>query len=447
MMMGTRRARVDLAALIIAASSVAACGGGGEASNTTGDPSPPASSSPPSSSAPPSSTPTPTAVAQAESANTTVNPAIVTADNGFGLTLFKTLQPSAAGNIAISPLSVSMALQILYNGAAGTTHQAMAQTLQLGALSVADMNDANAALQASLLTADPKVTLIIANSLWTQSGDSSVLASFTQADQTYYGATLGDLSGAPANVNAWISNATQGLITHILPAGDYSKEVAVLANALYFKAPWTTAFDTGQTVSQPFTLTDGSEASVPMMHQTGSYPYLQGVNFQAVSIPYGSGRMSMLVILPSSGVTISSFVANLTLDDLNTWIGALRTTGGSIGLPRFTATYQTTGLAGVLANLGMSVAICAPIGSGGADFSALSSSPPPVCVSDAEHQTVVEVDEAGTIAAAATTVTVSPTDVVAGNFTMMMDRPFVYAICDDVTGEVLFIGALVNPAQ
>jgi serpin B len=307
------------------------------------------------------------------------------------------------------------------------------------------LNGANAALQASLFTADPKVTLIIANSLWTQGSDSSVLASFVQADQTYYGATLGDLSGAPANVNAWISNATQGLITDILPAGDYSRAVAILANALYFKAPWTTAFDTTQTVTQAFTLTDGSEASVPMMHQTGSYPYLQGANFQAVNIPYGSGRMSMLVILPSSGVAISSFVASLTLDDLNSWIGALRTTGGSIGLPRFTATYQSTGLAGVLANLGMSVAICAPVGSGGADFSALSSLQS-VCVSDAEHQTVVEVDEAGTIAAAATTVTVSPTDVVAGNFTMIMDRPFLYAIYDDVTGEVLFIGALLNPS-
>ncbi len=439
MMKGTRPARADLAAVIITALSLAACGGGGEASNATGD------SSPPSSSPPTSSTPTPTAVAQAESDHTTVDPAIVAADNGFGLTLFKTLQPGAAGNIAISPLSVSMALQILYNGAAGSTQQAMAQTLELGALSVTGMNGANSALQASLLTADPKVTLIIANSLWTQGSDSSVLASFTQADQTYYGATLGDLSGAPANVNAWISSATQGLITDILPPGDYGKDVAVLANALYFKAPWTTAFDSTQTVTQAFTLTDGTQASVPMMHQTGSYPYLQGANFQAVSIPYGSGRMSMLVILPSAAVSISSFVATMTVDNLNAWIGALRTTGGSIGLPRFTATYQTMGLAGVLANLGMSVAICAPIGSGGADFSALSSLQS-VCVSDAEHQTVVEVDEAGTIAAAATTVTVGPTDVVAGNFTMIMDRPFVYAICDGVTGEVLFIGALVNPA-
>jgi serpin B len=422
--------------VLIAALSLVACGGGGDTASSDGGSTPtPSSPTAPSGSAP-------TAVAQAESEQTAVDPAIVAADNGFGLTLFKTLQSSPAGNIAISPLSVSVALQILYNGAAGSTQQAMAQTLELGGLSVTGLNDANAALQASLLTADPQVTLIIANSLWTQGND--VLASFTQTDQTYYGATLGDLSGAPANVNAWVSAATQGLITNILPPGDYSKEVAVIANALYFKAPWTTSFDSTQTADASFTLADGTQTSVPMMHQTGSYPYLQGANFQAVALPYGSGRMSMLVILPSTGVSLSSFVAGLSLEDLNTWIGELQTTGGSIGLPRFSATYQTQGLASVLGSLGMTVALCPPLGSG-ANFSALSSLPG-VCVSDVQHQTVVEVDEAGTVATAATTVTVGVTLAQTNSFSMIMDRPFLYAIRDDVTGEMLFIGALFDPS-
>jgi len=411
---------------------MAGCGGGGAGSTAASAPTP----------TPSSPSATPAAVVQAESQDTAVNPAIVAADNGFGLTLFQSLQPSAAGNIAISPLSVAVALQILYNGAAGTTQTAMAQTLELGALSVSALNAGNAALQASLLTADPLVTLIIANSLWTQSS-STVLPSFLQTDETYYGATLGDLSGAPANVNAWVSNATQGLITDILPAGDYSKDVAVIANALYFKAPWTTAFNTAQTANAVFTLADGTQTSVPMMHQSGGYPYLQGSNFQAVSLPYASGRMSMLIILPSAGLSLSSFVAGLSLDGLNTWIGALKTASGSVALPRFTATYQTQGLAGVLGTLGMSVALCPPLGTR-ANFASLSSQP--VCVSDAEHQTVVEVDEAGTVAAAATTVTIAPTVAQLSSFTINMDRPFLYAIRDDVTGELLFIGALMNPS-
>jgi serine protease inhibitor len=442
MAQGKYRARFAFGAVLIAALGVAACGGGGDASSPSSNPTstPSSPSTPPS--APPTSSSTPTAVAQAESEQTAVNPTIVAADNGFGLRLFQTLQPSATGNIAISPLSVAMALQILYNGAAGSTQSAMAQTLELGTLSLADMNTANAALQASLLTADPLLTLVIANSLWTQSSDSTVLPAFTQADQTYYGATLGDLSGAPANVNAWVSNATQGLITNILPAGDYNSAVAVIANALYFKGPWSTAFDTAQTANQSFTLADGTQTSVPMMHQSGNYAYLEGANFQALSLPYGSGRMSMLIILPNAGVSLSSFVASMTLDDLNGWIATLKSAGGSIGLPRFTATYQTQGLAQVLGTLGMSVALCPPTSSD-ANFSALSSQA--VCVTDAVHQTVVQVDEAGTVAAAATTVTVGIEAVEVSTFTMTMDRPFLYAIRDDVTGELLFIGALTNP--
>ena len=438
MLQGKRRAGIGVGFALIAALGVTSCGGGEGTMASSG------SSTPPPSASTPASSTTPTAVVQAEQQDTPVNPAIVAADNGFGLKLFQALQPSASGNIAISPLSLSVALQILYNGAAGTTQQAMGETLDLGSLSATDINNANAALQASLLTADPVVNLIIANSLWVQSSDSSVLSSFTQTDQTYYGATLGDLSGAPSNVNAWVSNVTQGLISSILPGGDYSQDVAIIANALYFKGPWTSAFDVSQTASQAFTRADGSQASVPIMHQTGQYPYLQGVNFQAVSLPYGSGRMSMLIILPAQGVSISDFVASLSLDDLNTWTATLATLSGSIALPRFSTTYQTLGMSGVLASLGMRVAMCPPFGSG-ANFSALSSQPG-ACVSDVRHETVVQVDESGTTAAAATTVVVGVALAPTSSFTMTMDRPFLYAIRDDLTGEILFLGAMMDPS-
>jgi serine protease inhibitor len=316
----------------------------------------------------------------------------------------------------------------------------MGKTLDLGTLSASDMNNANAALQASLLTADPLVNLIIANSLWVQSSDSSVLSSFTQTDETYYGAIVGDLSGAPDNVNAWVSNVTQGLITSILPAGDYSHDVAIIANALYFKGPWTTAFDVSQTASQAFTRSDGSQVSVPIMHQMGLYPYLQGANFQAVSLPYGSGRMSMLIILPAQGVSISDFVASLSLVDLDTWTGTLANQGGSIGLPRFSTTYDAQGMTGVLATLGMGGAICPSQ----ANFSGLSSLLS--CVSDVRHETVVEVDESGTTAAAATVITVATLALPTSSFTMTMDRPFLYAIRDELSGEILFLGAMMDPS-
>jgi serine protease inhibitor len=416
--------------LLLAAAVLAAC---------NGDTTITVNSSPgiPSANSSPSNTPPP-AVVQAQKSGTTVNPAIATADNAFGLNLFQTLITGSTGNVAISPINVAMALQILYNGAAGTTQQAMAQTLQLGALSTQDLNNANAALQASLLNPDPEVEVIIANSLWMHLDNNPVVASFTQTDQTFYGATVGDLSGAPANVNAWASAATNGLITDILPSADYAAVVAVIANTIYFKGQWTTPFDPSQTVTAGFNLVDGSAVPSQMMHQSGSYAYLQGANFQVVSLPYGQGRFSMLIVLPNSGVSLSSFAAGITPGDVSGWVGQLQMTQGSIALPKFTSTYGAS-LSPALSTLGMGIALCS---SNMADFSALA---PSVCVSDVEHKTVVEVDETGTVAAAGTAITVGPTAIVAPMFTMTMDHPFLYAIRDDLSGELLFIGILMNP--
>src|SRR5580698_10863409 len=277
------------------ASAVGGCGGsspdGGSIAPNPMQPTPPSS---PSTTAPP-------AVMQAQQDNTPVDPAIVTADNTFGVNLFQNLYSGDPGNVAIAPISVAMALQIVYNGAGGATQQGMAQTLQLGPMSTADLNNDNAALQGSLMNPDPQVNLTIANSLWMHLGTNSVAASFTQMDQMYYGATVGDLAGAPDNVNSWVSIETDGLITSILPPANYATVVAVIANVIYFKGQWTTGFDSSQTAPAPFTLMDGTQVSVPMMHQSANYGYLQGANFQAVRIPYGAGRFSMLAVMPNAG--------------------------------------------------------------------------------------------------------------------------------------------------
>jgi serine protease inhibitor len=389
---------------------------------------------------PPSGTSTtaPPAVMQAQQANTPVDPAIVTADNTFGLNLFQNLNSGATANVAIAPISVAMALQIVYNGAAGATQQGMAQTLALGSLSTQDLNNDNAALQGSLLNPDPQVQLTIANSLWMHLDTNMVVPSFTQMDQTYYGATVGDLAGAPANVNSWVSTETDGLITNILPNANYEGVVALIANVIYFKGQWSTEFDPSQTAAAPFTLTDGTQVSVPMMHQSATYGYLQGANFQAVRIPYGQGRMSMLVVMPNAGTSLNSFVASLTPAMLTTWEGQLQTGMGNLSMPKFTATFGAS-LVQPLTTLGMQAAFCSdPM----ASFPGIGL----VCIQDVEHKTVVEVDESGTVAAGATTVTIVPTAVEVPLFNLTLDHPFFYAIRDDKTGELLFIGTMMNPA-
>jgi serine protease inhibitor len=415
----------------IMAGAVGGCGGSSDGGSMS--PSPPA---PPSSPSDPSTAPP--AVMQAQQANTPVDPAIVTADNTFGLNLFQNLYSGTPGNVAIAPISVAMALQIVYNGAGGATQQGMAQTLQLGSLSTQDLNSDNAALQGSLLNPDPQVNLTIANSLWMHLDANSVPAAFTQMDQTYYGATVGDLAGAPANVNNWVSTETDGLITNILPNANYAAVVAVIANVIYFKGQWSTAFDPSQTAAAPFTLGDGTQVSVPMMHQSATYGYLQGANFQAVRIPYGQGRFSMLVVMPSAGTSLDSFVASLTPDMLSGWVGQLQTGLGNLSMPKFTATFAAS-LVQPLTTLGMQAAFCSDAQ---ASFPGLGL----VCIQDVEHKTVVEVDESGTVAAGATTVTIGPTAVELPLFTLTLDQPFLYAIRDDKTGELLFIGTMTNPS-
>ena len=419
----------------IVACVVASCGG--SSMNGTMAPPDPMQPTPPSG----TGTTAPPAVMQAQQADTPVDPALVTADNTFGLNLFQNLTAGATGNVAIAPISVAMALQIVYNGAgAGSaTQQGMAQALALGSVSTQDLNNDNAALQGSLLNPDPQVTLTIANSLWMHLDMNPVPATFTQMDQMYYGATVGDLAGAPANVNSWVSTATDGLITDILPNANYAGVGAVIANVIYFKGQWSTQFDPSQTAPAPFTLVDGTQVQVPMMHQSATYGYLQGANFQAVRIPYGQGRFSMLVVMPEAGTSFNSFVAGLTPDMLNTWEGQLQTGMGNLSMPKFTATFGAS-LVQPLTTLGMQAAMCSdPM----ASFPGLGLA----CIQDVEHKTVVEVDESGTVAAGATSVTVMPTAVEVPLFTLTLDHPYLYAIRDDKTGELLFIGIMMNPAD
>lgn len=380
-----------------------------------------------------------------EQAGTPVDPRIVAADNGLGLSLLDLLDQNTTSNIALSPPSIALAFEMLYNGAAGSTQQGMSQALELGGFADAqDVDTANAALQAALMSADPSVTITIANSLWMDLADNPVLPSFTETNQNYYAAEVGDLAGAPADVNAWVSQATNGLITQLLPPGNYRSMVLILANAVYFKGAWTTPFDSSATASEPFTLADGTQITCQMMQQSGSFGYFQGANFQMVRLPYGAQHLSMIIILPAAGVSLESFVAGMTVEELDGWISELDPSYTlSLGLPKFTATYSTDGGSGIsqlppaLTTLGMGAAF----DPSEADFSGVA---PQLYVSGAVHETVVEVDETGTTAAGATEISAS--SLAAGpTATMMMNRPFFYAIRDDDNGALLFVGLLMNP--
>lgn len=367
---------------------------------------------------------------------------IVEANNRFGLNLFSYLQQTdPTQNLLISPSSVAIALTMTYNGASGNTQRAMAETLHLQGMRLEDVNRANAALAASLENADPAVTLAIANSLWARHG-VVFQPDFLQRNQTFYNAEITTLDfGSPearSRMNNWVSQRTAGKIPDIVDRID-PDAVLFLINAIYFKGSWTKPFDAGQTCDRPFHLLDGTQTLSPMMQQQGQYRYCETETFQAIRLPYGTQRMSMDIVLPKPHSSLAEFYATLTPDHWNRWTEAFSNRPGSLQLPKFTIQSSQT-LNDALVALGMGIAL-----SGNADFSNLSDEP--TAISDVRHKTFIEVNEEGTEAAAATAVTMIRTSMpIHPPFQMTIDRPFFFAIQDNQTKMLLFVGSVVEPS-
>jgi serpin B len=364
--------------------------------------------------------------------------AVIDADNAFGLKLLVALPSGADGNKVISPLSIAMALQIIYNGAKGPTRQAMAAALQLNALEADAVNAANQALQTGLANPGGQNQIVIANSLWVRHGGRDIDPKFTQINQSFYAAHIGDLAGAPDNVNAWISGATQGRIPQLLAQRNYGDATAIVANAIYFKGRWSEPFSPDQTRPDLFRPESGSRAKCTMMNQLGHLPYFQTPDFAAVRLDYSWQRLGMVILLPNSGHSLVSVVARITADSVQRWRSLWQPTDVVLSLPRFKAAYQKA-LPAALKALGMELAFDPERG----DFSGIA---PNTYLSDVEHAALVQADEAGTTASAATSELLSKVCIPAKQpIAFKVDHPFFFAILDEATGALLFAGTVSNP--
>jgi serpin B len=386
-----------------------------------------------------------------------VDPKLVAANTRFGFKLFSQILEARSGgestrkNVMISPVSIATALSMVYNGAAGKTQQGMATALELQGLSLQDLNQSNAALVATLESADPEVKLKIANSLWGRAG-FSFNPDFLNHSRMFYGAEMTSLDFASAaaigQINDWVSRSTDNKITQIVDRIK-PEQILFLINAVYFKGNWSTPFDPSQTKEQPFTQADGTQKQQPLMSQQGSYAYYETEQFQAVRLPYGKGRLSMYVFLPrsqpnsdqpdSNQSNLDSFYQSLSAANWDTWMQQFAKRRGMIQLPKFKFESESN-LNDALIALGMGDAFTDQ-----ADFSQLSSSP--TQISEVKHKTFIEVNEAGTEAAAATSVAMATRAAinVTPPFQMIVNRPFFCAIRDDQTGTLLFMGAVSEP--
>ena len=360
--------------------------------------------------------------------------------NTFGCNLFRAMvQDQPDSNIFISPLSVSMALGMTTNGAAGTTLEDMRQVLALGNLTEDESNSAYQSIMEFLIGLDPQVHLDIANAIFYRPG-YPVLQKFINVNQTYFDAEVSELDFSLPTaidvINGWVEDNTNGLINEIIQEID-PLTVMFLLNAIYFKADWTYQFEESETEDAQFTTPTG-QAPCKMMHQEGDFIYFENEDFQAVDLPYGNNRLSMTIFLPKVTKSVDEIITNLTPQNLAIWTEQLDSTSVTVELPRLLIEYERK-LNDVLIAMGMGIAF-----SGGADFTRIDSNGG-IFITMVKHVTFLEVDETGTEAAAVTIVEMGWG---IGNNTiktMRMDRPFLFVIRETESNTILFMGKIVNP--
>jgi serine protease inhibitor len=389
-----------------------------------------------------SSLPQPETPLQKKTVNTDTR--IVESSNKFGFKLFSEVLKDNKGenNIFISPSSVAIALAMTYNGASGSTQQAMAKTLELQGMNLPEINSSYAAALKQLLeNQDAKVQLSIANSLWANQ-DVSFAPDFLKRTQDFYQAKVSNLNfkdAAASNIiNNWVKENTKGKITKIVESIE-PYQVLFLINAIYFKGNWSNEFDKSQTAQYPFYVTSSRRKQHPMMSQEGDYRYYESKEFQAVSLPYGKdGKISFYIFLPKQSSNLKAFYQNLNVENWEKWMTQFNKQKGFIRLPRFKTDYEVT-LNDALKNLGMEEAF-----SNKANFSGMGKN---FAISQVKHKTFLEVNEEGTEAAAATSVGIVATSLrdEPEPFRMIVDRPFFCAIRDNQTGNVLFMGSIIDP--
>ncbi len=374
---------------------------------------------------------------------------LVEGNNAFAVDLYHQLS-GQDGNLILSPFSASSMLAMLWAGARGETESQMQTTLRFP-YSQDLLHQTFGALQRSLDTgmSASLYELRIANRLWGQNG-YPWLEPFLETTRLEYDAELAevdfemDAGGATETINNWVNEKTAGKIPELLAPGLVNSLTRlVLTNAIYFKGDWVSQFDPEDTRDEDFRTAGGQSISVPMMRQKQEFLHGALQDAQIVELPYVGQDISMVVILPNAVDGLPALEASLTAEDLTSWLETLQETEVDLWLPRFTFSKRTD-LKPVLIAMGMTSAFD-PLT---ADLTGMALGGQPgvndLYVHFVVQEAFILVNEEGTEAAAATAGGVGPTSYEPAVF--HADHPFLFLIRDRVTGSILFMGRVVNPA-
>ena len=391
--------------------------------------------------APSGATPRITALPRALSAG---EQAVIGASNAFGFGLLRELDKTRAdSNIFMSPLSASMALGMTMNGAAGQTFDEMRAALAFGTRPAAEINASYRSLIDMLRGLDPTVDFRIANSIWYRAG-FPFEQTFLDESRQFFDARVSGLDFASPNavpsINDWVKQSTNGKIDKIVDGPIASDVVMYLINAIYFNGSWTTRFDKNQTRPEQFHTIGGTTAPIAMMRRTDTIRVAETADAQVVDLPYGGAAYTMTILLPKEGKSVRDVVATLTGDSWQAAVAGATARSVELQMPKFTLRWEAL-LNDPLQALGMHQAFQGDV----ADFTRMSRSVGNhLYISRVKQKAFVDVHEEGTEAAAVTSVEIRVT-CACGPEVIRIDRPFVFAIRERLSGTILFLGKIVRP--
>ena len=384
--------------------------------------------------------------AKVDSLAYSVDEELTSANLKFALKVFNKIEEQNSDeNIFISPLSLSIALAMTYNGALEGTYEAISTTLEFQNMSLDKLNEEFLKLIKSLQRCDSKVELSIANSIWIRN-DFPVKPDFIERNENFYLSQVSNLDfnlpNAPDIINNWVEENTNGKITELIQQiSPY--EVMFLINALYFKGQWKFQFDVADTEEDIFHLSDGTTKIVSMMSNSGNdFYYYFDDYFSAVRMPYGRDKIAMYIFLPNynSGYDLDYFMENLNEENWNNWMASFDTLDtpfyeDMFKIPKFKLEYEKE-LNDVLKALGMEIAFNPST----ANFGGMSDVKP-LWINYVKQKAFIEVNEQGSEAAAATVVSMASG--ITPNF--IVNRPFFFVIRDDRSETILFMGKILDP--
>ena len=371
--------------------------------------------------------------------------AVVNANNQFAFEMYSELNKAEESNLFYSPYSISAALAMTYEGAKEQTADEMKSVFHFPENDILRPNFA--AIYNKINEQAQDYELKTGNALWVQK-DYFLLQDYLDRVERYYAGKAANLDFANQTeesrqtINRFIEEQTNDKIKDLIPKGVLNSLTRlILTNAIYFKGTWQWEFDKADTKEQDFKITPDNVVKVPMMRmepEKTEFNYADLENLQILELPYKGEEISMLILLPKENLDSIEF--SLNAEKLTEYKNQIQSTKlDTIYLPKFEFDTKYT-MNNVLKAMGMPTAF-----SMSADFSGMDGTQK-LYIDKVIHQAYVKVDEQGTEAAAATAVVVSLKSAMPSNV-FRADHPFIFLIQETNTGNILFLGRVIDPTK